>query len=210
MKKFWIPVLSVLIALGTRCMRDRSVNSDHADDLLIHILLNGPNYEGDFYEGFLPPTEYALWVEDQEGHCLITLEITPTAVTVDSIHGSHIEHLPVWAEAAGMTYDLLAQTTESGIPAAFDGITAASPALYQNPDTPLLIEKAWDLTKEGLKIKNDMIYICFEAANIIKYTSDETVTVVSEHTKSFVDLNGMQTVPAAATPHILELTVSFP
>lgn len=211
MRNHWLLVFLFLTQLtGFMCTRDRSVDSNHLEILLIRILFNGPNYEGDSYEGILPATEYALWIEDQDGKCLTTLEITQTAVTVDSVHGSHVEHLAVWAEAAGVTYDLLAQTTDSGIPATFDGITAASRTIYQNPDTPVLLEKEWDLTdNHGLNIQSGIIYVFFEAANIVKYASDEVVTITSEHTAAQVNLNSQQTAPASTTQHILELTVTF-
>ena len=82
--------------------------------------------------------------------------------------------------------------------------------LYQNPDTPVLLEKEWDLTdNHGLTIQSGIIYVCFEAANIIKYASDEVVTITSEQTATQVNLNSQQTAPASATQHILELTVTF-
>ena len=61
MRNHWLIVFLFLHLTGLMCTRDKSINPNQPDALLIQILFNGPNYEGDFYEGFLPATEYAVF-----------------------------------------------------------------------------------------------------------------------------------------------------
>ena len=174
MKKTILMILSLLL-LTTMCSKDDKESLSTI--VKIMFTLNGPVFQGDGYpEGTNVPTDFAVWVEDESGEFVKTLQVTPTAVTVDTAHGSHIEHLAVWSEAAGVTYADLAAETDDGVAPSYDGLTTASPNLMAGP-AEQSFTVSWDLTDANGDDVEPGQYICvIESANISKNTiagSDE-------------------------------------
>ncbi|MFC1569810.1 DUF2271 domain-containing protein [bacterium] len=170
MKRFFILFFSLVILTTTMCNKDNSVNNNTLyQTVQILLKLKGPAYQGTYYPDYLQiTTDYAIWIEDAERTFVKTLQITPVAVTVDSAHGSHIEHLPVWSEASGLSYEDLELETDDGIAPSFDGITSASP-FFAVGEVEQTLTVNWDLTDaNGQDIESGIYYCCAEAANIIK------------------------------------------
>ncbi|MBN2102941.1 hypothetical protein JW835_02770 [bacterium] len=141
---------------------------------------NGPRYEGDYYPPTLQVTsDYAIWIENDAGEFIKTLQITPVAVTVDSAQGSHIEHLPSWLEASGTTYEDLEQETDDGVAPSFDGLTASSPYFADNTDIKTMTVY-WDRKDaEGQTVLPGIYYCVLESANIIKAGDSASGTVTN-------------------------------
>ncbi|MBN1779493.1 hypothetical protein JW948_00015 [bacterium] len=210
MKRLGIILLCTLILFFTMCSRDKGVNNDGYRSVTIHLKIKGPAYQGDFYAAFLQvTTDYAVWIEDEDGHYVQTLQITPVAVTVDSAHGSHIEHLPAWSLSSGLTYADLELETEDGIPPSFDGLTSASPYFAAGADEQILTI-TWDIknTEPGL-------YTCYvEASNIIKEGDSEAGTVtrfeiVSEVLNMVLDLENGTYATGTPTANLTGMEADF-
>lgn len=150
----------------------------------IMLKATGPRFEGNAYPPTLQVTsDYAIWLEDADRSYIKTLEISPVAVTVDSAHGSHIEHLPTWAAAAGFTYADLEAETEDGVAPSFDGITGASP-YFESDTSEKDITTTWDFTDAADQaLEAGIYYCCAEVANIIK-EADSLGTVTRFEIKS--------------------------
>ena len=176
MKRVLILMLSVVL-LTTLCSKD---DDEPANQVVqIEFTLNGPlGVVAEVYgDAVTVPTDYAVWIEDAQGNFVKTLRVTETAVTVDSAHGSHIEHLAGWAEAAGLTYAELQQETASGVPASLDALTGASPNLMVEPfEETITVE--WDKKDANGNAIESGIYACFvESANLYKHYVGEEVVV---------------------------------
>ena len=169
MKKVILMMLSLLVLTTTLCSKDDKESLSTI--VKIMFTLNGPVFQGNGYpDGTNVPTDFAVWIEDENGDFVKTLQITPTAVTVDSAHGSHIEHLAVWSEAAGVTYADLQAEIEDGLAPSYDGLTTASPNLMAGPvEQSFTVE--WDLTDADGDDVEPGQYVCVvESANISKNT----------------------------------------
>ena len=179
MKRLLSLLMGLIVLTSIMCTKDKDTDNEKVFTS-VQILLNliGPKYQGTYYPDFLEvTTDYAIWIEDANREYVKTLQITPVAVTVDSAHGSHIEHLPGWSEAAGITYADLENETDDGVAPSFDGITGASP--FFAPDAvEITISVIWDLTDaEEQPVGPGVFYACAEAANIIKDGDSEAETV---------------------------------
>lgn len=209
MKRFILLLLTIFTISSMMCTEEKESSPwNNISKILVSIQFNGPDYEGDFYNGSLPATDYAVWIENRDREYVRTVQITPTAVSVGE-NGSHVEHLPAWAAASGTTYEQLEQSTESGVAPEFDGLTGASPRLWTNPDTLLTLSCEWDITDQnGNRVTADDYYICFESANIIKY-QDGVDVINAENTNAKINGSLKTVSPAAPTEHILSITGSF-
>jgi hypothetical protein len=175
--------------------------------LNIMLKLNGPEYQGSFYKGFLPLSDYVFWIEDANRNYIKTIKVTPTAVKVDSVHGEHLSHLPAWMAASGLTYADLQRETQDGIAPSFDAITSASISFAQDTSAQNLTAE-WDLTdKEGNKVESGVFHCCAEVANIIKNDS-VSYTVNAEHIFMKFDLENGTSEQALPTEHLLEMSVT--
>ncbi|HDQ44112.1 MAG TPA: hypothetical protein ENN17_01270 [bacterium] len=178
MKRFvWILIGTALLG-SVLCTRDRGREEKPSRmTVQIRLTLKGPAYQGDYYPAFLTvPTDYALWIEDADRNFVKTLKISPVAVTVDSVQGAHIDHLPAWGEASGWTYADLQGETAAGVAPSFDGLTGASPDFGADPSEQT-ISATWDLMDGDGNSVPAGVYYCFaEAANILKDGDFETRT----------------------------------
>jgi len=210
MKRLYLLLLSLAVICSLMCSKDEEVTGwSNISKVLIAIQFNGPDYTGDYYSGYLPATDYAVWIENRDREYVRTVEITPTAVSV-SENGSHMEHLPAWAAASGLTYAQLEQTTEGGIAPEFDGLTGASPQFWASPDTVITLSCEWNITNaNGERVGEDDYYICFEAANITKMAVDSLDIINAENTYASINGESQSVTPADPTTHILSITGSF-
>ncbi|NQT25368.1 DUF2271 domain-containing protein [candidate division KSB1 bacterium] len=177
MKRFLVLLLGLIILTSTMCSKDKDEN----EKLIINavqVLLKatGPRFEGNGYPASLQVTsDYVIWVEDADRNYIKTLEVTPVAVTVDTAHGSHIEHLPNWAAAAGLSYADLETETEDGVAPSFDGLTGASP-YFESDTSEQTITVDWNLIDAaGQSLEAGVYYCCAEVANFIKEVDGEGV-----------------------------------
>lgn len=170
MKRMMFLLLGVTILSSVMCSKDDEEKTT-SPAIQILLKLTGPRYQGTSYASTVQVTnDYAFWIEDANGNYVKTLEITPVVVTVDttSAHGSHVEHLPNWMAASGITYEDLVNQTGSGVPAMFDGITGASPYFASETDEQTLTVE-WDLADaDGKKIDSGVYYCCAESSNFTK------------------------------------------
>ncbi len=191
------------------CERNKETEAELMFQAVTAILqLNGPQYEGTYYQGYLPLSDYVFWIEDANQTYLKTISITPTVVTVSDEHGEHISHLPVWMDASGLTYANLEEETEDGVAPSFDGMTAASLS-FTNDVSPQQIEAEWDLTdRDGDLVSPGIFYICAEAANLLK-NDEENIEIVSESVKIQINLKKGTFQEITPTEHLLSMTITF-
>lgn len=214
MKRLLILLTGIVLLFACMCSKD---NKEYQviQSIIISILCTGPGYEGTYYPDNLQVTsDYAIWIEDADHNYIKTLKITPVAVTVDSAHGSHIEHLPGWMETSGLTYSDLAAETANGIAPSFDGRTGASPYFESNTDEQTLTA-VWDLSDaNGDLVTGTTYYGVVEVANIIKdgdmgSGATERFEVHSETLSTSIDLNTQTGSCNDFTEHIQEISVEF-
>jgi hypothetical protein len=192
-----------------------SKDDDKLESVRLSLILTGPRYQGDYYASFLQvTTDYAIWVEDASRNFVKTLQITPVAVTVSAEQGSHLEHLPAWAESADLTYADLEAETAAGVPASFDGLTSASPFFStENTEDTLIV--CWDLTDvNGQEVELGIYYICVEAANITKEGDSDTGTVtnfeINTETLSMeIDLTDQTYTTGTPTTNLTGMSAEF-
>jgi len=168
--------------------------------VVVTLRFSGPRYEGSFYKGYLPATDYAVWVEDGERRYIRTLGISRSVVSVGE--HPHLDHLPKWKAKSGLTYEDLKEETSEGVAPSFDAVSRASVLFGEDlADTTLTFE--WDLRDlEGV------YYFCAEVANISKDTA-ESYEVIHEATCGKLDTRSRTVVPAEPTEHILELKAEY-
>lgn len=198
MKRLITILMGLLILTTLMCSKDKEENRDRVyTSVQILLKATGPRFEGNAYPSQVQVTsDYAVWAEDADHTFIKTLEITPVAVTVDSTHGAHIDHLPSWAAAAGLTYADLEEETEDGLAPSFDGITGASP-YFASDTSEQTIAVNWDLTDAaGQSLEPGVYYCCAEVANIVK-DADTTGAVTRFEIKS--ETLAMQINSAAGT-----------
>jgi len=182
----------------------------------INWTFNGPRYQGDYYSAILQVTnDYAVWIENESGEYIKTLEITPSAVTVDSDHGSsHLEHLSSWCEASGTTYEDLEEETADGVAPSFDGLTAASPYFADDTDIKTMTVY-WDRkNQEGQTVLPGIYFCVIESANLIKEGDSESETVTrfeinSETLRMRMDLANQTVDVDPSTEHLLSMEALF-
>ena len=198
----------ISLALSTlMCSKDRSSMSPKIKSVTVELKLSGPMYQGTFYTGFLPRTDYGIWVVDADQKYVKTLKITTEAVSVGQYQ--HCDHLPAWMASSGITYAQLQQETggQEGVAPSFDAISNASP--YFAADSVQIFTCTWDLTdRNGAQVKSGTYLVFAEAANITK--SDPVVyTIDAEHTSARIDLVRGTIESAASTANIRSLTATF-
>jgi hypothetical protein len=196
---------SVLILLA--CSSEKTTKNPDIKTVTVNVGLNGPVYRGAFYQGYLPRTDVGIWIADANQNYVKTLKITPSIVSVGEY--PHISHLPTWAVCSGVTYEQLQQETgnEAGIAPSFEAVTFASP--YFATEAAQTVSAVWDLTdRNGSRVSPGVYYLFAETANITKNDS-VLVTIDAEHTSARLNLVAGAAEPAALTPHIRSVAVSF-
>ena len=102
--------------------------------------ITGPLYQGNFYKGYLPITDFVVWIEDENSRYIKTLQVSKGAVNVAS-SGVHAEHLPIWAKSANVKCDLkVAKDSLAYILPEFDGLTSASLKVKLSKDTIMILD----------------------------------------------------------------------
>jgi hypothetical protein len=201
--------LTAFAALGA-LMCSKGTDSPELDIQAVRITLkmSGPRYEGTFYRGFLPRNDYGVWIEDAGRRYVRTLQITPTVVTVDTVHGQHCDHLPAWMASSGVTYaGLQAEIVHGLAPSFADAVTSASP--YFATDSSHTFTCTWDLkNRSGAAVAPGVFYAVAESGNIRK-NDEATIEILAEHTFAKMDLVRGTAEPGAATANIESLEVSF-
>lgn len=190
------------------CEKEKSKTELNPMGIRIHLTLNGPIYQGTFYSGFLPRTDYAIWIEDGNRNYVKTLRITKSVVSVGEY--SHVDHLPAWMSKSDITYEKLQEETENqpGVAPSFEGVTSASP-YFPSEDTTQTFVVEWDFKDaKGNPVAPGIYYFCGETANITK-NEPTAYTIQAENTFGSVDLKNERITPATPTTHILELTAEF-
>lgn len=200
--------LCMLLLMGISCEKEKSKAELGAQKLRIRLTLSGPIYQGTFYSGYLPRTDYAIWIEDQNRNYVKTLQITKSVVSVGDY--SHVDHLPTWMSKSGITYEKLQEETgnQPGIAPSFEGITSASP-YFPSEDTTQTFFAEWAFTDgSGKAVSSGIYYFCAESANITKNEAT-AYTIQAESTFGSVDLGKGKIQPATPTTHIRELSAEF-
>lgn len=199
-------LLLSIIVLTLACKKDKTIIP--FDQVTIKLIVSGPAYEGDFYQGYLPKTDLAIWIEDENHNYIKTLLIDTTIVRIAE-HGAHTEHLPEWQKITGFTNDSLGQMPldEKDIPLELDAVTSASLSL-NNSGSIDTIQVIWDLTNAmNEEMENGEYYYCAEVANIIKYAANpEEVLINSDFTRGTINLDTYIIEPAEQTNNIIELS----
>lgn len=182
-------------------------SSGDEKQLTVSLTFKGPRYQGNFYSGFLPSSDMAIWVTNSSNHYIKTLKINVGAVKIGE-HGSHTGHLPAWLTCTG---DSITESPDAdSIPERYDGITGASYQLDEhNPDET--VTATWDFTDtSGATVPEDTYYFYAEVANIQKDSSDNdagyTYSIRSESTSGTVTYPSGATVDATPTTNITSCT----
>ncbi len=203
----WIG-FGLLMTVFLSCESEKSKITLEPTGIRIQLTLNGPIYQGTFYSGYLPRTDYAIWIEDQNRQYVKTLRITRSVVSVGDY--SHVDHLPTWVSKSGITYDKLLEETgnQPGVAPSFEGVTSASPYFPSEDSTQTFVVE-WDFTdSHGNAVSPGTYYFCAETANITKNEAS-SYTIQAETTSGSIDLKKNQIIPASPTAHIRELTGEF-
>lgn len=155
--------------------------SDDADEaskrLVVSLTYSGPVYQGDFYTGYLPATDHAMWIEDAQGNYVNTLQLSPGIAAITE-HGSHLTHVPTWTATTGETDDSIVariDTPDVDIPPEYDAVTGASETFFNealgDTDSPTeaTVTAYWDLRDyTGADVQSGTYRFCAEVANIVK------------------------------------------
>lgn len=205
--------VAVLAVLLPKCSESQPGDDPARNQLDISLTITGPRYQGNYYRGYLPRTDYAMWIQTPDSQMVKTLAITRNVVTVGS-YGAHENHLPVWKAVAGLSgvdstlwppADSLSYVLEP-----YDALTAAS--VNCNPDSsehPL--SSSWDFTDStGRPVEPGTYWFCAEATNIAK---DSVIgvpyapaTINNEATCGLCQIGSDTAITAAEpTEHIVSL-----
>ena len=189
--------------MGASC---KETTQPEPRSVVVTLHFSGPRYVGSFYQGYLPATDYAVWVEDGEGKYIKTLGISRSVVSVGKY--PHVDHLPTWKAKSGVTYEQLQAETQEGVAPSFDAVSQASVLFGEDlVDTTLTFE--WDLRdSQGNRVSEGTYYFCAEVANIAKDRAD-ACEVIHEATCGRLDLEAQTAFPAEPTEHILELKAEY-
>ena len=203
----WRVLVALILLLTVAGIAHALINSGgRFISLAIQLRINGPVYQGSFYKGFLPATDYAVWIEDEHGNYVETLAISESVVTVGEY--SHVEHLPTWQQASGVTYEALQGETADGVAPSFDAVTSAS-VRFTGDVAEQTLTCVWPVFDVDVPLVEPGLYnYCAEVANI---TKDEAAgyRINAETTRGTVDVEHHTAQPAAPTSHILSLSASF-
>ncbi len=208
-KKSLIALLSVLVVALSSSIFFSCTDDDPEGpaQITVSMTFKGPLFKGNYYSGFLPKTDWAIYVKDAANKYIKTLKINTGVVKIGQ-HGSHAKHLPVWLALTGDS--ITDQPDEDSIPPRFDGYTAASYS-FNASSTGEAVTATWDFTDvTGAKVPAGTYTFIAEAANIQKDSS----TVAPFFTLSFFSETSMGTVTypegavvnGTATTNILSLT----
>lgn len=193
---------TVLAAVG--CDSDNGVKSlPDVESVTIVLRYSGPRYAGSFYSSFLPATDAAVWLETAAGEHVETLMVTPTVVSVGDY--SHVDHLPSWQAATGLTYADLEAETDRGVAPSFDSLTRASILFAAaTVDTTVTLQWVPPQPPPGTTAEQLRYRFCAEVGNIVKDDA-AAYQIVAESTCGTLDLAAVQALAAPPTSHILEL-----
>ena len=208
------PILTLVVIVSLQfctCSPSQPVAPNERITAVISATISGPVYQGSYYTGFKPATDYVFWIATKEGDYIKTLKISKGAVNVAST-GIHAEHLPEWQEYTGVESDeKVEHDSLSYIFPAFDGLTSASLRLDGETDTTITL--TWDFTDTaGNPVPDDEYYFCVETANLIKNgTPPEYVPaeINSEMCHAEVITRRRLIKKTTDTKHIKNLTVSI-
>lgn len=201
----WLTPVLVLALHTAGCEGKGSTDTGFAiTSVAVALRFSGPRYEGSFYQGYLPGTHFAVWVEEAEHTYLQTLGISQSVISVGDY--SHLDHLPTWQKRSGTTYEAFRAETQSGVAPSFDAVSRAS--VYfdaDGEDTTLTF--VWDLKDRGGDPVPEGAYRSnAEVANTIKDQAD-AYEVSSEAASVVMELAEDGRATAPPTQHILELSV---
>ncbi len=176
--------------------------------LSIALRCDGPEYEGTYYTGYYPSTDWVIWIEDENGNFIKTINVSKGIVKIGK-YGASTHHVPTWETSGNIKIEgTVADDSLAYVPTEFDGLTAASTNLTYLADTTIIA--TWDLTDaDGNDVPDGTYYFCTETANLIKNgTSPEFVvpTIVSETTKGKVVTSSGKVTSALATEHIINFS----
>ena len=212
----YVSLLAVsFLVLGLGCSDDDGDGSTQKK-VLVSLTFNGPVYEGNWYSGYLPATDHAIWIEDENNSFVTTLQLNESIVKVGE-HGAHLEHVPAWTAASGESDDSLSQRVDTAngvdIPLDYDGITAASVLFEGAPPPDTTIEATWDLTDyTGAEVAAGTYRFCAEVANIQKdsaATNPPPEYVISETCCGTVEVEDGPVTDASPTQSISSLTAEW-
>lgn len=220
MKRLSVFFAVIIIAGIFAITCDNSTEPSGPSAVDISLTFTGPQYQGNYYHGYLPKNDFVIWITDSDTNVIKNLLISNAVVKVLD-NGPHEEHVPVWAASADETDSTLKEEilNSSYIPAKYDGITSASFSFSSTRvETTITVE--WDLTNSAGETVADNVpyYFWAEVANIQKDTSyispgvvdtTQTCTILSEATYGTVQLNNSTSTAATTTQHITGLTASF-
>lgn len=168
-------ILSFLLfgILSVSCDFLESSIMDNPTSMTISLQYKGPVFQGNYYSGYLPKTDYAIWITDANNQFIRTLQVNKGAVKIGK-YGAHAWHLPTWLSH---TNDSIKDIPDvDSIPPRFDGITAASHA-FDAIEPTTTTSAIWDFKDASGKLVADGIYnYHVEAANIKK---DSTGTIIN-------------------------------
>ncbi|MBD3243800.1 MAG: hypothetical protein GF331_24625 [Chitinivibrionales bacterium] len=210
----------LLFLLG--CTDDVEDSPEGSPRLRVSLTYSGPVYEGTFYNGFLPPTDHAIWIQDADGRYVTTLLLNESIVTVGQ-HGAHLSHVPTWTAVRGETDSALEarMDTVTRMPPEYDAVTGASVTFYNEPkgdtdqvrDTTLTVE--WDFTDyTGAAVAPGTYQFCAEVANIHKDSVPGVAfppdSIIAESCCGSVIVDGGPVTDASpTTAHIQALTAEI-
>jgi flagellar hook assembly protein FlgD len=168
--------------------------------------ISGPLYEGNFYKGYLPATDFVVWIEDDRGNYIKTVKISKGVVNVAHA-GIHAEHLPVWQKTSKVHSDAtVANDSLSYILSGFDGLTSASLKLKSPKDTTITVK--WDFTDtNGNPVPEGVYKYCIETANI-KKDSNLVIIILNETTSGNIVTRKRTVTASIPTKNIKSFTVN--
>jgi len=175
---------------------------------LIQAQISGPVYQGNFYKNGLVQTDYAAWIEDENGNYIKTLRVSKGAVFIAKT-GIHAEHLPTWKKVAGIQCTTkVAHDSLGYFLKGYDAISSASLKLSATKDTMLTLK--WDFTDSTGKALPEGTYkFCIETASIRKDSATATapskVIINAEHTSGVIVSRKEHAIAATATLNIKSL-----
>ncbi|MCI0474180.1 MAG: hypothetical protein L0Y76_11415, partial [Ignavibacteria bacterium] len=167
----YVSCILLCLILFVSC-NDTATGPDGITSLTVTLTFKGPVAKGNYYTGYLPKTDWSIWIKNASSQYIKTLKINTGIVKIGT-YGAHAFHLPNWLSCTG---DSIKDTPDAdSIPDRFDGITSAS--ILINASLPEeTVTATWDFTDiNGNTVSDGDYYFCAETANIQKDSANNVV-----------------------------------
>ncbi|MBL8026002.1 MAG: hypothetical protein JNL74_06310 [Fibrobacteres bacterium] len=141
----------------------------------ISVKVSGPVSQGNYYTGYKPATDFAVWIENSAGKYINTVKVSKGSAKIGD-YAAHEAHLPIWQKSSGLDLNkVTVQLDTAGIPVVLDGLTGASLKCRTTAGYDTTMTLVWSMRDSGkVAVPSGSYFLCVETANIIKNKTGST------------------------------------